>query len=252
MSQEEDHVLVQIDEISQTVRTLVDLWYRVLSDTELLIQILLRRLEEQQQAAGTARAAETTQTQTRTQAKTTFSSRPIPAPESERHESTASVSSRTSLKGIDNLQQLLDEDASSSSGRCSQRTTRSHTVSEQQQSFVAGGSQPQSPQATSPQAVDRRESASVGSEEVQVVACQETSDGTASPPVRTRRRDVKAKTVVRDNIAKLEAAIKQLDEIKRRMCTEIVCNTKGNASYDAAAVEIDETVKKLQSIGLAP
>lgn len=257
MSQVDDPI-DPIEEISLSLQTLVDIWYHVLGDTHLLIQTLVRRLEERQMASESTdttvktAAGVTTRSHSRQQETTAFSYRPTPAPESLRHESASSVSSRTSMRGIEDLQQLLDQDAASvnSSDRRSQRTTRSHAMSEQEQrAFVAGNTG--SPQ--SPQAVDRRESGSAGTEEVQVVVVEETFDDTAiSPPgVRTRRRDVKAKTVVRDNISKLEAAIKRLEMIKSRMCTEIVCKTKGTPSYDAAAVEINDTVKKLQSVGIA-
>jgi division protein CdvB (Snf7/Vps24/ESCRT-III family) len=79
---------------------------------------------------------------------------------------------------------------------------------------------------------------------------QDDASAGSTSSVRTRRRDIKAKTVVRDNISKLDAAIERLNGVKSRMCTQMVSGTKGNAAYDSAAVELDETVRKLQSVGL--
>lgn len=241
----DDHLFVQVDEISQSIHLLIDIWYKVLNETEILIQSLLQRLEERQSQVRQT-TCHCNHTETRRQS-TTFSAANR-GPESPRDHSVASsTSSRTSRTGIENLQQLLDEDDASRGNNRRSTTRTSVSVNEQRQS-----TSPSVQQSQGRASVDREEVTTSGrTEEVQVVATQVTSEGSSSGSGRSRRRNILAKTVCRENIKILEDAISHLQEVKCRMCTEVVCSSRGNQSYDDVATEIDDVVQRLQSVGLA-
>ena len=141
------------------------------------------------------------------------------------------------MRGVEQLQQVLEEDSRSSGNS---RTTRAKRP-------AAAVTTPQSPQAASQSNIV---------EEHRYESMESISEGAASPPASqsshqpTGRRHL-FKTVIRENIARVEAAIKRLETIKSKACTAMVTESKGTASYDSAATELEETVRKLQSIDLA-
>ena len=227
-----------LDEISGSMRELINIWRKVLQDTETLVSGLIARLDQHQAGQGTGSqirieirehndtdtdpAVDTTVREESEDQTTGMTNANQTNVKRTRHGSAASASSANdSVSGVESLRHVLNETDSVGSRRS--RTTGDPQLHPSPTRSPVRGGNSRRPNLPSPET-------------------SRTAGG--------RRRDVRTKACVKENICELNCYIKRLEKIRDRMCSELTCNSKGNASYDAAAVLIDETVKQLDRIDI--